>query len=288
MALADHSLPDATGFRHGYIKVGSGEIHYVEDGDGMPLVLVHGGYGGWVHWLANIGDLAGEYRVIAVDLPGFGESADPGRCLQPNEHAEELAALLDHLNLKRAVVAGFSFGTLVSTQLAMQRPDLVSCLVLVSLPGVGVRTDEALQLPQRMSQLAREKGKRAGIEGVLRELMLSDTERVTPALVELMSEYNARTRYITRSISRQSKMIAQLELLDISTAVLLGALDPYHSNELEGRKVRMDSALRRNATTIVADAAHWLQYEQPEVFGKIVRNLTGAMCTNVNMRQLSQ
>lgn len=279
-AIETQLLRGPAAILHARAIVGYGDIHYVEGGRGLPLVLIHGGFGSWAHWLANIGALADEYHVIAVDLQGFGESGDPGRCLQPNEHAELLAAFFDQLGITGAIVAGFSFGTLVSTELAKLRPDLVSALALVSLPGVGERTREALALPKRIAALARERGKRAGVEAVLRELMLSNRVLITPTLVDLITKCNEQTRYVTRSISRQSQMIPELERLSVPTAVLLGALDPYHSNELEGRRARIDRALRRQVTTIVANAAHWLQYDQPEAFATTIRSLASASRTS--------
>ena len=59
----------------------NGSIGYLDLGSGKPLVLIHGGHGGWYHWMANIAALAKHRRVIAPDLPGFGASSSPGNAL---------------------------------------------------------------------------------------------------------------------------------------------------------------------------------------------------------------
>ena len=52
-------------------------LHYREVGSGPPLVLLHGGYGSWMHWIRNVGPLARQFTVIAPDMPGLGDSATP-------------------------------------------------------------------------------------------------------------------------------------------------------------------------------------------------------------------
>jgi 2-hydroxy-6-oxonona-2,4-dienedioate hydrolase len=264
--------PDAQGIRRGNAVLPSGiSLCWVESGNGVPLLLVHGGHGGSVHWSANLADLGQDHRVIAPDLPGFGESSDPGRCLTPEEHAHELVAWLARIDVPRVRVVGFSFGSLVALAFAIAHPAAVEALVLVNLPGVGPRSESALNLPQRMSTLAREQGQRAGIEGTLRELMLSNQPLVTPSLVDLMTVAARRTRYVTRGISRQSQTLELLARLRVRTAVLIGARDPFHSNDLEGRRRSIDGVLGAGATRVVADAAHWLQYDQPQRFADELR-----------------
>lgn len=64
-------------FTHREVLTPRGRMHFVEAGKGKPLLLLHGGHGGWVHWIDNIHALAGARRVIAPDLPGFGLSDPP-------------------------------------------------------------------------------------------------------------------------------------------------------------------------------------------------------------------
>jgi 2-hydroxy-6-oxonona-2,4-dienedioate hydrolase len=247
-------------------------LNWAESGAGDALVLVHGGHGGLVHWMANMEELGADHRVLAPDLPGFGASSDPGHCFTPQEHAEVLAAWLAGLDVRRARVVGFSFGSLVAIALALARPDLVETLVLVNPPGVGPRSPEALALPERMSAMSKQQGRRAGIEGTLRELMLSRQELVTPGLVDCMTLAAQRTKHVTRSISRQSPTLEILAGLQVPCAVLIGEKDPFHSNDLQGRREGIDAVLGAGATRFVPGAAHWLQYDQPRCFAGELRS----------------
>ena len=113
-----------------YVDVGSGEEE--------PVVLVHGLGGQWQNWLENIPRLALDRRVVAMDLPGFGLTPEPedeeisitgyGRCVN---------ALCDELGLGKVELVGNSMGGYVAAEVAIQFPERVSRLVLVSAAGIS-------------------------------------------------------------------------------------------------------------------------------------------------------
>jgi pyruvate dehydrogenase E2 component (dihydrolipoamide acetyltransferase) len=121
------------------VEVGGRLLRYLDLGEGgTPLVLVHGFGGDLNNWLFNHPALAVDRRVIALDLPGHGES---GKHLQTGE-ADELSgavlALLDHLKLSRVHLAGHSMGGLVALSIARQAPERVASLVLIASAALGV------------------------------------------------------------------------------------------------------------------------------------------------------
>jgi len=118
-------------------------IRYVEQGNGPPIVLLHG-YTGTLdrHFIANgvFASLANDYRVIAIDLRGHGKSGKPH---DPTVYGEEMARdvvrLLDHLKIQRAHVVGYSLGAMVAGRLATLHPErLMTISYVASLP---LRTD---------------------------------------------------------------------------------------------------------------------------------------------------
>ena len=113
-------------------------LRYLDYGSGSALLLVHGTGGSWQSWLENIAELGRENRVIAVDLPGFGGSEAPASDAQVDEYSETLVDLLDHVGVERVVVAGHSLGGLISTDLALRRPDRVRGLILVNGTGIAI------------------------------------------------------------------------------------------------------------------------------------------------------
>ena len=118
-----------------FLDIAGVGLHYLERGEGPPLVLLHGN-GAMVQDFEISGiiqRLAQRYRVIAVDRPGFGHTNRPrSRTWTPAAQAEVVNKALVHLNIKQAIVVGHSWGTLVALSLALDHPADVRSLVLLS------------------------------------------------------------------------------------------------------------------------------------------------------------
>lgn len=107
-------------------------IFYAERGDAGPALLcLHGAGGSHRHWGAFLTGLSDIARVYAVDLPGHGRSAPPGRS-SIDDYVDFTIALLDALGLERAILAGHSMGGAIALSAAAAHPGRVSGLILVS------------------------------------------------------------------------------------------------------------------------------------------------------------
>jgi pimeloyl-ACP methyl ester carboxylesterase len=130
------------------VEVDGTPINYVDAGSGPeePVVLVHGLGGQWQNWLENIPRLAQERRVLALDLPGFGLTPEPsdGKISIPG-YGRCVDAFCGKLGLDMVDVVGNSMGGFVAAEVAIQFPQRVSRLVLVS--AAGITSAEALQAP---------------------------------------------------------------------------------------------------------------------------------------------
>jgi pimeloyl-ACP methyl ester carboxylesterase len=118
-----------------FIRAGGVRLHYIEKGQGLPVVFLHGN-GAMLEDLliSGIIDLsARRYRAIAFDRPGFGHSERPrGRRWTASAQASLLSRVFQRLGLDRPIIVGHSWGTLVALALALEHPQQVSGLVLVS------------------------------------------------------------------------------------------------------------------------------------------------------------
>src|SRR5690349_10510736 len=110
------------------------QLYYESYGSGAPLVLLHGGYGTTAVFGDRVPQLATDRRVIAVDLQGPGRTADIDRPLSLEAMAGEIAALITYLDLGQADVMGYSLGGGVALRTAIDHPELVRRLILVSTP----------------------------------------------------------------------------------------------------------------------------------------------------------
>jgi pimeloyl-ACP methyl ester carboxylesterase len=121
------------------LEIRGRRVNYVDIGWGerTPVVLVHGLGGQWQNWLENIPRLAQERRVIAVDLPGFGLSEMPPDEISISGYGRCLEALCKRVGIERAHLVGNSMGGFVGSEVAIQFPELVERLVLVSAAGIS-------------------------------------------------------------------------------------------------------------------------------------------------------
>ncbi|MFG1832043.1 alpha/beta fold hydrolase [Micromonospora chersina] len=117
-----------------YADVNGVRLWYEVHGTGRPLVLLHGGYGSTEMFAPVLPSLVTRRQVVAVDLQGHGRTADVNRPLRHESMAEDVAALLRHLDLPAADLLGYSLGGGVALRAAVQHPALVRRLVLVSTP----------------------------------------------------------------------------------------------------------------------------------------------------------
>ena len=113
-------------------------VNYVEIGSGPPLLFVHGLSGRWANWLENIPEFARDHRVIAVDLPGFGDSEMPREKISISGYGEFVCRFLDELGIESAILVGNSMGGFISAEVAIKRPEKVEKLVLVSAAGLTI------------------------------------------------------------------------------------------------------------------------------------------------------
>jgi 2-hydroxy-6-oxonona-2,4-dienedioate hydrolase len=115
-------------------------IHLHEAGSGQAIVFLHGsgpGASGWSNFQTNIGPLSENFRVLAVDMPGWGASDSPPPA--DRDHVEALLLLLDELGIEKAALVGNSMGGMTSIRAAVEHPSRVSHLITMGAPAPGQR-----------------------------------------------------------------------------------------------------------------------------------------------------
>jgi pimeloyl-ACP methyl ester carboxylesterase len=115
-----------------YADVNGINLYYETYGAGSPVVLLHGGLGSGEMFGPILPTLAEHHRIIVVDLQGHGRTADIDRPLDVRLMADDVAALIDHLGLRKPDVVGYSLGGGVAFQVAFRHPEKVGRLVAAS------------------------------------------------------------------------------------------------------------------------------------------------------------
>jgi pimeloyl-ACP methyl ester carboxylesterase len=117
------------------IEAGGIRQHVIEHGEGAPLVMIHGAYGFAEDFAVSLMPQTQQhYRSIAIDRPGHGytEQGNPDYAATPDGQARYLRAALNRLGVKKPILLGFSYGGAVALSYALQYPDEVAALVLIS------------------------------------------------------------------------------------------------------------------------------------------------------------
>jgi len=137
------------------VEIGGLAVRYYEDGDGPPLLLLHGAGGTARLWHRQAGPLSKSYRVVAPDLPGFGGTAAFPWIKSIRDYAGFIAKFMDALGIRRASVAGSSLGGWAACWFAVDYPGMLDRLVLISPAGLYFEEAPPMPLPLLIKEVER-------------------------------------------------------------------------------------------------------------------------------------
>lgn len=112
------------------LEVNGASIYYEDHGDGPAIILIHGGLGAGSEWGTVVSLLGDGFRVITPDSRGHGRSSNPAGKLSYGGIAEDIAALITALGLRRPIVGGWSDGGQITMELAVRHPALAGGLIV--------------------------------------------------------------------------------------------------------------------------------------------------------------
>jgi len=124
-------------WQHRFAETNGIRMHYVEQGDGFPVLFLHGFPELWYSWRHQIPALAGAgFRAIAPDLRGYGDTDRPGGIEAYDIHhlVGDMTGLLDALDLPRAVIVGHDWGGVIVWQMALMNPERVERVISLNTP----------------------------------------------------------------------------------------------------------------------------------------------------------
>ena len=255
-----------------FLEIDGIRTHYHDEGNGLPLVLLHGsgpGVSAWENWGNVIPHLAKNYRVIALDMAGFGlTECESEPSLNMKMWVGQLLGFLEALNVGPAVLVGNSFGGALSLAAALRQPEAVLGLVLMGTPAGQFEQTNAL------SEGAAFEPSLESMQAIL-ERFPYDASVVTEAMVQ--ERYQMSLRHpggaALRALMPQSndeaprlvRGVPHEKLATIGQPVLL----------LHGREdsvIPMDVAvgaarhLPNSELHIFGKCGHWVQLEYPKAF----------------------
>ena len=250
--------------------------HYVEAGEGPPVILIHGFNHDLNTWNANIDAFSRRFKVYAVDLWGSGFSTREPMDYRFPLFAEQIRSFMDFLDIPRAHLVGHSMGGGTAIFFSVKHPERVDRLVLVGSVGIPRR----LPLRARLFMLPRIPELLMGLETNavrrknLRDYWIHNRELLTDEYFEKVSlhqKIEGSTRAALNILRRNffntlDEEIHALAELNIPVLIVWGRQD--RSVPLESGQA-MHRILGGSRLEILEDAGHLPNFEQPELFNEM-------------------
>jgi len=254
----------ASARRHATPHAG-GTLAWHEWGAGPTVVLLHGGFGSWLHWVRNIESLAGRFRVLAADLPGLGESdAVPGERPSAAEVAAPIVAGLERLLApgEPLRLACFSLGAVIGGQVAAALHARLARVVLLGPSGLGPLwrniTDD---LARRHPDMSREE-RRETIRQNLARSMIAQAAAIDDLAIDLQVDLVRQKRSLRGlPISLTDALERVLPLLAPRLTMVWGEHDPYPTPGVRAVAAVLRERLPGLDARVVDGAGHWVGYE---------------------------
>ena len=249
------------------IKTNGMETVFDDEGSGPPVVLLHGFPFNRTMWRDQVEALRGGHRMIAPDLRGLGETVATGAIATMEQMAHDVAALLDALQLQRAVVCGLSMGGYVALEFFHFYPDHVTALVLAGTRAPADNAEEKQNRERQATRLLAE-----GMKGIADETLPKLLARETLAG---NAEVVSRVRQMIESADPRGAAAAQhgmaarrdysagLARINVPTLIVVGREDtirPLSDAEF------MHKNIPNSRLEVIENAAHVSNMERPEVF----------------------
>jgi len=240
-------------------------IHFEDVGSGPPVVMGHSILCSGEMWMYQMPKLAERYRVINIDQRGHGQSVPVTSSYELRDMVEDAFAVLDHLEIKRAVWAGLSMGGMVAMHAAVTAPDRVAALVLLDTHA-GEETMYKKLKYRAMSIGARAFGVRPFFPAVIPLLFGRTTLAENQSLVDKWKprfeeiHVQSLARAVT-ALTRRSSILRELSEVQCPSLVIVGeedaSLPPHLSREIV-------DALPNASLVVIPKAGHLSALEKPE------------------------
>lgn len=247
----------------GSVSVGGARIAYRVQGHGPALMLVHGYPLSGELFAKNRATLARRYTVVTPDLRGFGGSTTPDSEGSVQIYAKDMLAVMDHLNIKKAIIGGMSMGGPVVLEMYREAPQRFRGLILIDSTTSPANDVEKAQWPGFGKQ-AEDKGVASMIPVLMPQMLTTETRTGNPALVGFVGHIVTRgsikaavgggQTLATRPDSRNTK-------IHVPVLILVGKEDPIYPVEMQ-QKIHQDTPGSR--LVVIPGAAHAAIIEKPE------------------------
>lgn len=263
------------------------KLAYVDEGKGKETILMIHGLGSYLPaWKKNIGDLSKDFRVIAVDLPGYGKSSKAPHSGLMSFYASVIADLIQKLELGPVNIAGHSMGGQIAMVLALEKPELVKRLILVDPAGfeafhAGQRAWFKEVMTPNLVRLTTVDAIESNLAGNFYRMpddarfMIGDRIAMRDA-----DDFEAYCLAVARSVHGMvdEPVLGKISAIKIPTIIFFGENDMLIPNRYlnPGFTVKIAEKgaglIKGSKLVMVPKCGHFMMFEKPEVFNAETRN----------------
>jgi 3-oxoadipate enol-lactonase len=254
------------------------EIVYTDEGAGAPILMLHGFPFNRTMWGEQAESLRGAWRVVAPDLRGQGETSVTDAPATMEEFADDLAALLDELNIERAVIAGLSMGGYVALAFVRKYPERVRALVLADTRSQA-DTDEARHTREVNAQRVLKDGMSGIVDAMLPKLLAQETREYKPETVERVREMMQGTdphgaAAALRGMALRRDQTDLLPEISVPTLIIVGSEDSI-TPPVDAEA--MHAKIRGSRFVLIEGAGHMSNIERPHEFNRALEEFLSSL-----------
>ena len=275
-------------WQHEYITTNGIKLHYVTQGEGELMLMLHGFPEFWYSWRHQIPEFAKDFKVVALDLRGYNESDKPSKqsAYVMDEFIKDIEGVIKGLGYDRCVLVGHDWGGAIAWSFAYAHPDMVERLIVLNLPhpakfAEGFRTPQQLlrsayifffQLPL-LPELLLQASDYQPIESAFKGMAVNKSA-FTQADIEAYKNAAAKRGALTatlnyyRNVWQQGLLSYNWGILEVPTLMIWGEDDTALGKELT---YGTEAYVRDFQIKYISNCSHWVQQEQPQLVNQYMR-----------------
>lgn len=286
--LSSPPLQDSTHWQHGYVQTNGVRLHYVTQGEGPLLLLLHGFPEFWYSWRYQIPALARDHRVVALDLRGYNDSDKPSAVADYRMEVlvADTVGVIRALGYERCTLVGHDWGGAIAWHVAADHPQVIENLIILNLPHParmvqGLRTPQQLlkswyifffQLPW-LPEFVLQLGDFRPIEVALLGSSV-DKKAFSRADLDAYRAAAAKGGAVTamlnyyRGLFGGSLLARPWPLLEMPTLLIWGEDDLFLGKELT---YGTEQYVRDLQIRYIPQCSHWVQQERPALVNQYIQ-----------------